>query len=63
MGNEDAVSCMKALDVNDSGHVDSSDSVHLYRFLFSRGAPPAAPFPTCGTDPTNDGISCKARCD
>ncbi len=62
-GDKDGVSCLKALDVNDDGRVDSNDTVHLGGFLFASSAPPAAPFPGCGIDPTADRLPCEAQCD
>lgn len=46
--------CNDALDVDDSGRIDISDAVTLLQFLFLNGPPPAAPFATCGKDPSGD---------
>lgn len=54
-----APDCQDSLDVNDSGAVDVSDGVSLLNYLFLGGAPPEPPFPGCGTDPTEDGLSCE----
>ena len=50
--------CPDAADTNDSGSVDLTDLVHTAEFLFRRGAPPAAPFPQSGVDPTDDALGC-----
>ena len=50
--------CQDAADANDSGVIDSSDVVHLINYLFKGGETPAAPFPDCGPDLTEDDISC-----
>ena len=63
LGGVDVVSCKKALDVDDSGQVGFNDLIHIYQFLFTRGTPPASPFPACGIDPTDDGLSCESQCD
>lgn len=50
--------CLDAADVNDSGHLSLSDYTHLYLYLFEKGAPPPAPFASCGVDPTPDSLDC-----
>ncbi len=50
--------CMDAADPNDSGQVDIADAIYLLTFLFGRGAPPAPPYPACGSDQTNDALGC-----
>ncbi len=50
--------CLKTADANDTGAVDISDAVYLLGYLFAQGAPPAAPFPECGVDATEDPLSC-----
>ncbi|MEM7167614.1 MAG: dockerin type I repeat-containing protein [Planctomycetota bacterium] len=50
--------CADAVDANDDGIVDTADALHLVSFLFVGGPRPAAPSPTCGVDPTTDGLSC-----
>ena len=61
--------CQDAADANDDGMVDSSDVVFLLAYLFGynpgggslvAGAQPPAPFPGCGTDPTEDELVCPA---
>ena len=51
-------SCFDALDVNDSGSLNIADVIGLLSYLFSGGAAPPPPFPTAGTDPTPDGLTC-----
>ncbi len=46
------------LEANATGTVDLTDAVYLLNFLFTGGAPLAAPFFECGSDPTPDGLSC-----
>jgi hypothetical protein len=47
---------LDAADIDDDGVVHIGDAVLLANFLFSGGAPPAAPYPGAGTDPTPDGL-------
>ena len=47
---------LDAADIDDDGVVHIGDAVLLASFLFLGGAPPAAPFPEAGTDPTPDGL-------
>lgn len=49
-----APTCMDAADSNDDGEVDITDGFHLLNYLFLAAPPPAAPFLTCGLDPTQD---------
>jgi myo-inositol-hexaphosphate 3-phosphohydrolase len=53
--------CLKGADSNDDGEVQISDALHTLRFLFGGDAPPPAPYPTCGADPTTDGLTCENR--
>jgi hypothetical protein len=50
--------CRKALDVDDSGILDTTDAIRLLDFLFRGGPAPPAPFPEDGEDPTADAIPC-----
>jgi IPT/TIG domain/Dockerin type I domain len=43
-------------DVNDDGLVHIGDQIALSAWLFQGGAPPPAPFPGSGIDPTPDGL-------
>ena len=47
---------LDSADVDDNGAVHIGDAVVLATWLFDGGVPPAAPFPTPGTDPTPDGL-------
>jgi len=50
--------CGNALDFDDSGFYNVSDSVRILRFVFENAAAPPAPYPTVGPDPTsNEGSS------
>ena len=51
---------MKTADANDSGAVDLSDGVYSLNHLFTGGPPPAEPYLDCGTDPTEDGVTCES---
>ena len=44
-----------------NGEVQISDALHTLRFLFGGDAPPPAPYPACGADPTTDGLTCENR--
>ena len=50
--------CVDASDANDDGSRDIGDAIYVLGFTFSSGAPPLAPFPTCGVDPTPDALDC-----
>ena len=50
--------CRDAADADDNGRVQMADAVYLLNFIFTKGPPPPAPFPGCGTDPTADSSSC-----
>ncbi|MEM7167356.1 MAG: hypothetical protein AAF581_17980 [Planctomycetota bacterium] len=52
--------CLVAMDVNDSGGVNTADAVYHLTFLFLAGAIPPAPFPSCGDDLTPDTLTCDA---
>ncbi len=53
------LSCHDAGDADDGGSENLSDAVTLLSFLFLGGPEPAAPFPGCGPDPTDDAIDCR----
>ncbi len=55
---EAVAECHDAADVNDDGAMDVADAVGILSYLFSSAAPPAAPFPNCGADPTADTLGC-----
>lgn len=50
--------CEDAADSNDDGLIDLSDAVTILNFLFLGGPPPPEPYPVCGSDPTQDEITC-----
>ncbi len=50
--------CLDAADANDSGTADISDGIYDLGFLFLGTPQPPAPFPECGTDPTEDALDC-----
>jgi hypothetical protein len=53
--------CLDAADANDDGRLDLTDGVRVLVRLFAAGAPIPAPGPSaCGTDPTEDSLSCAA---
>ena len=52
------LACEDRGDFDDSGDVNLTDAVSLLDFLFLDGSPPAAPYPDCGADPTDDPLAC-----
>jgi hypothetical protein len=54
------VSCDDSADADDDGALTVSDPIWLLGGLFRGGPSPAAPFPGCGDDPTEDALSCDA---
>ena len=56
--------CLAALDVSGDGEITAlTDALDLLNFLFLDGAPPPAPHPDCGVDPsTTQLLSCDALC-
>lgn len=55
------LACRKAGDSNDDGSLDLSDPIHLLLFQFNGGLPPPGPYPSCGTDPTPDDLTCEEQ--
>ncbi len=52
--------CLDAFDYNDDGEVNITDPIaHLSYFVLGSGAPPPAPYPTAGGDPTFDSFTCE----
>src|SRR2546426_8726515 len=49
--------CLKAADANGDGSLDVSDPIGPPSYLFSGGIPPPPAFPSCGFDPTGDGLT------
>ena len=52
--------CEDACDVTDNGHRSLGDAVVILTYLFRDRAPPPAPFPQCGPDPTADSLTCES---
>ncbi|MDC3251586.1 hypothetical protein OAU96_01610 [Planctomycetota bacterium] len=50
--------CMDTADTNDDTSIDIGDAVYLLAFLFSFGPDLPEPFPSCGTDPSEDALDC-----
>ena len=50
--------CLAALDANDSDQVNIADPIAVLATLFSGAGPLAAPYPTCGVDPTPGMLTC-----
>ncbi len=55
-----ASTCQDASDLNDDGGIDIGDAVNLLSYLFIGASDPAAPFPACGLDPTDDSLGCES---
>ena len=56
--------CSDSADANDDGQIDIADAIFSLEAQFLGGAPPPAPFPDPGLDPTADRLGCdEARCD
>ncbi len=53
------VTCLDALDADDSGDLNVTDPILLLNYVFKAGVAPAAPFPANGPDPTaGDPLDC-----
>jgi formylglycine-generating enzyme required for sulfatase activity len=57
-GGGERFACEDAADVDDSGRIDISDPIYLLNSRFRGGPEPPPPYPTCGEDPTGDGLDC-----
>jgi len=59
-GNPSSIPCEKTCDATDDGGLDISDSIRILTILFlvQDGQLPD-PFGTCGTDPTEDDLTCE----
>ncbi len=55
-----APECIESLDTDDSGEIDLTDVILLLNYLFLGDKEPAAPFQDCGSDSTEDSLSCRA---
>ena len=53
------LACPKAADTNDNGELEMVDSIQLLDYLFRGSRAPAAPFKSCGADPTGDQLDCE----
>ena len=51
--------CLKAADANDDGRLNIADPIAVVSQLFGMDAQLPAPFPNCGSDPTEDSLSCR----
>ncbi len=47
----DSIQCLEAADVDDNGFIDMTDPVYLLGYIFMGGPPPAAPYPSRGSNP------------
>jgi hypothetical protein len=54
----DEPGCIKAADADDNGEVNIGDAIYTLGYLFEGGPDPEPPFPECGVDETEDGLSC-----
>ena len=52
------IPCFDSCDANDDGSFNLADAVFILAGQFTGGAPPSAPYPLCGLDPTPDGLDC-----
>lgn len=59
-GESNVRNCLKAADSNDDGSINLADAIYLLTFLFSQGDDPMPPYKYCGTDPTEDKLTCEA---
>ena len=50
--------CLDACDPNDDGSINIADAIYQLLNFFGDSPPPVAPFPACGSDPTNDDLDC-----
>ena len=50
--------CEDMLDASDDGTLDIEDPIVILEWVFNAGADLAAPFPSCGPDPTDDQLGC-----
>lgn len=52
------LTCEDSGDVNDEGFLDVSDPIYLLSYLYLGSEAPAAPFPVCGPDESEDALAC-----
>ncbi len=55
---EPAPPCLKSLDADENGTIELTDAIRLLNYLFLGGTVPEPPYPECGTDPTEDTLTC-----
>ena len=61
--NGPTLSCLDAADTDDNGQINIADAILLLNHVFGGTQNPAAPFPNCGVDPTdNDIFDCDNGC-
>ena len=58
LGHSRVEDCMAAAEINGDGHLDISDTIHLYRFVLGLRDAPSAPFPDPGPAPADETLSC-----
>ena len=58
----DAPTCEDSSDTNDDGALNVSDAITLLDALFVSGDPLPDPYGSCGTDATDDPLTCEADC-
>ena len=58
-GSGGPLGCDKAADANDDGHLNLSDAINVLLHVF-QGKTLAAPFESCGSDPTPDALTCES---
>jgi PKD repeat protein len=58
LGNPSTLECEDAADADDSGVVNITDPILVLAYLFLGGNVLPEPFEVCGTDPSEDGLSC-----
>lgn len=54
------VGCLSAADCNDDSRVNIADALYCFDYQFRNGPRPPVPFPSCGTDPTEDSLTCES---
>ncbi len=52
------LTCLDAVDADDSGHIDITDAVYLLNHMFMGGKRPPPPSVGCGMDTTRDSLTC-----
>jgi len=55
-------SCNAACDANSDGVIDTADAIFTFTYQFSDGAPPTAPFPSCGPSPSGESCNSNPGC-